>query len=210
LQASNLCSCGVSALQLLVSSLAWTLSGACEQQQQAAQSAFLAYCTFRPRANRLLRFHVYTAGVGMRARAGYIYIRGEFVNERKAVMRAIGAGRGLFGMPSWHRLWKGCCRCPLPSIAYMLAVLSSNLRKVNLTACTLFVVSSSQTRRTPRATWARTRAAAATTLTSMCTGAPARTSAVSTAASRGVAGLPGPALVAGKTCSIWGRRTHAQ
>jgi len=27
----------------------------------------------------------------MRARAGYIYIRGEFVNERKAVMRAIGA-----------------------------------------------------------------------------------------------------------------------
>jgi hypothetical protein len=25
----------------------------------------------------------------MRARAGYIYIRGEFVNERKAVMRAI-------------------------------------------------------------------------------------------------------------------------
>ena len=31
------------------------------------------------------------AGVGMRARAGYIYIRGEFVNERKAVMRAIGA-----------------------------------------------------------------------------------------------------------------------
>lgn len=32
------------------------------------------------------------AGVGMRARAGYIYIRGEFVNERKAVMRAIGEG----------------------------------------------------------------------------------------------------------------------
>lgn len=29
------------------------------------------------------------AGVGMRARAGYIYIRGEFVNERKAVMKAI-------------------------------------------------------------------------------------------------------------------------
>ncbi|KAF6260857.1 NADH dehydrogenase flavo protein 1 [Scenedesmus sp. NREL 46B-D3] len=29
------------------------------------------------------------AGVGMRARAGYIYIRGEFVNERLAVMRAI-------------------------------------------------------------------------------------------------------------------------
>lgn len=33
------------------------------------------------------------AGVGMRARAGYIYIRGEFVNERKAVMRAIGEAR---------------------------------------------------------------------------------------------------------------------
>jgi NADH dehydrogenase (ubiquinone) flavoprotein 1 len=29
------------------------------------------------------------AGVGMRARAGYIYIRGEFVNERNAVMKAI-------------------------------------------------------------------------------------------------------------------------
>jgi NADH dehydrogenase (ubiquinone) flavoprotein 1 len=29
------------------------------------------------------------AGTGMRARAGYIYIRGEFVEERKAVMRAI-------------------------------------------------------------------------------------------------------------------------
>ena len=29
----------------------------------------------------------------MRARAGYIYIRGEFVNERKAVMRAIGERR---------------------------------------------------------------------------------------------------------------------
>ena len=29
------------------------------------------------------------AGVGMRARAGYIYIRGEFVEERKAVMRAV-------------------------------------------------------------------------------------------------------------------------
>ena len=28
-------------------------------------------------------------GVGMRARAGYIYIRGEFVNERRAVQRAI-------------------------------------------------------------------------------------------------------------------------
>ena len=29
------------------------------------------------------------AGTAMRARAGYIYIRGEFVNERLAVMRAI-------------------------------------------------------------------------------------------------------------------------
>lgn len=33
----------------------------------------------------------------MRARAGYIYIRGEFVNERKAVMRAIGESRGRAG-----------------------------------------------------------------------------------------------------------------
>jgi NADH:ubiquinone oxidoreductase subunit F (NADH-binding) len=30
----------------------------------------------------------------MRARAGYIYIRGEFVNERKAVMRAVGGWLG--------------------------------------------------------------------------------------------------------------------
>jgi NADH:ubiquinone oxidoreductase subunit F (NADH-binding) len=29
------------------------------------------------------------AGVAMHARAGFIYIRGEFVNERKAVLRAI-------------------------------------------------------------------------------------------------------------------------
>ena len=40
------------------------------------------------------------AGVGMRARAGYVYIRGEFVAERYAVMRAIGGrarrvGRGM-------------------------------------------------------------------------------------------------------------------
>ena len=38
----------------------------------------------------------------MRARAGYIYIRGEFVSERKAVMRAIGersAPPGLGGLP---------------------------------------------------------------------------------------------------------------
>lgn len=32
---------------------------------------------------------VVQAGVAMHARAGFIYIRGEFVNERKAVMRAI-------------------------------------------------------------------------------------------------------------------------
>lgn len=29
------------------------------------------------------------AAVAMRARAGFIYIRGEFVNERQAVLRAI-------------------------------------------------------------------------------------------------------------------------
>ena len=33
--------------------------------------------------------HATPKGVGMRARAGYIYIRGEFVNERRAVQRAI-------------------------------------------------------------------------------------------------------------------------
>jgi NADH dehydrogenase (ubiquinone) flavoprotein 1 len=39
------------------------------------------------------------AGTGMRARAGYIYIRGEFVEERKAVMRAIDEAykRGFLG-----------------------------------------------------------------------------------------------------------------
>ncbi|WIA33563.1 hypothetical protein OEZ86_006687 [Tetradesmus obliquus] len=39
------------------------------------------------------------AGVGMRARAGYIYIRGEFVNERRCVQRAIDEAyaAGLLG-----------------------------------------------------------------------------------------------------------------
>ena len=35
----------------------------------------------------------------MRARAGFIYIRGEFVNERQAVLRAIGEAyrKGFLG-----------------------------------------------------------------------------------------------------------------
>ena len=45
------------------------------------------------------------AGVGMRARAGYIYIRGEFVNERKAVMRAIGGSAGWLN--GWVGGWVG-------------------------------------------------------------------------------------------------------
>jgi NADH dehydrogenase (ubiquinone) flavoprotein 1 len=47
------------------------------------------------------------AGLGMRARAGYIYIRGEFVNERKAVMRAIGASAGWVGgwVDGWGLGW---------------------------------------------------------------------------------------------------------
>lgn len=52
-------------------------------------------CIMLQQSTDLLRpFLVPSPGVGMRARAGYIYIRGEFVNERKAVMRAIGAGAG--------------------------------------------------------------------------------------------------------------------
>lgn len=42
-----------------------------------------------PRRHRPPPHPPFAAGVGMRARAGYIYIRGEFVNERLAVQRAI-------------------------------------------------------------------------------------------------------------------------
>lgn len=42
-----------------------------------------------PVLHLLLLLGCLQAGVAMRARAGFIYIRGEFVNERKAVLKAI-------------------------------------------------------------------------------------------------------------------------